>query len=363
MEARDEAEERFFSQGLWNECPKNIVGITSLRVRLSKVLLEQIRNELPSLLEEIEARVQETQKALDKLGTNRTTFDEQRLFLLNISQSFQSVVKAAVDGTYGDPFFGHARSVEGYSKRIRAVVQNLNLDFAETMRTRGHQREIVDHIPSTATPADPLRPQIITRAEFLDDVTEILKRSRGRELPGMFSPLIVGDLFREQSEPWERLTQLHLKAVWEAARAFIELTKSHLTDEVTAEALLREIIDPLMEDRLRDMTANLTELIAPYQKGHPITYNHYFTETIQSMREKRLEAEVTRRLTKLLGHSDLTTIEELRKIRLASLITALASRNEADMDRYASSEVLDCMLAYYKVELYFPDSLVHPCAD
>jgi hypothetical protein len=352
IEARDEAEERFFSQGLWKDFPRNIVGITSLRVRLSKVLLEQIRNELPSLLEEIEARVQETQKVLDKLGANRTTVDERRLFLLDISQSFHSIVGAAVDGTYGDSFFGDPRSVEGYSKRFRAVVQNLNLGFAETMRTRGHQREIVDHIPSNGTLTDPLQPQITTRDKFLDDVTEILKRSRGRELPGMFSPHIVSDLFREQSQPWEKLSRLHLKAVREAARAFLELTTLYLTDEVTAEALLREVIDPLMEERSRDMTAKLAEIMAPYQKGHPITYNHYFTETIQNLREKRLEAEVARRLNKLFGQHDVTTLEELpsKKIKTASLISALASRNEADMDRYASSEVLDCMQAYYKVK-------------
>jgi len=57
------------------------------------------------------------------------------------------------------------------------------------------------------------------------------------------------------------------------------------------------VINPLMEHRYRDMTAKLVELLMPHQKGHPITYNHYFTETIQNMRGKRLEAEVTRRLS------------------------------------------------------------------
>ena len=56
----------------------------------------------------------------------------------------------------------------------------------------------------------------------------------------MFSPLIVGDLFLEQSKPWERLAQLHLRAAREAVWAFLELTTSHLTDEVTSEALLQK---------------------------------------------------------------------------------------------------------------------------
>lgn len=358
MEARDTAEEQFFSQGIWGGFPRNLVGITSLRARLSQVLLQQIRNELPGLLEEIEANIEEIHAALDKLGASRDTNEEQRLFLLHLSQSFHSLVNAAVDGTYGDVFFGDPRSLKGYSKRLRAVIQNLNMEFAEIMRTRGHQRHIVDQVDpvtpasslSETSPREP-EPEVISRTTFLDEVTELLKTSRGRELPGMFNPLIVGDLFHAQSAPWERLMRNHLKAVWEAARAFLELAASHLTDEVTAEALLREVIDPLMEQRYRDMTEKLVELLTPHQKGHPITYNHYFTETIQNMREKRLEAEVTRRLSKFFGGRDLKTLEELpiKKVKTSSLISALASRKEADMDRYASSEVLDCMQAYYKV--------------
>jgi hypothetical protein len=63
----------------------------------------------------------------------------------------------------------------------------------------------------------------------------------------MFNPLTVGDLFYEQLALWERLMRLHLKAVWEAACAFLKLVTSHLTDKVTTNALLREVIDPLIE--------------------------------------------------------------------------------------------------------------------
>lgn len=253
MEARDAAEEQFFSQGLWKYFPRSLVGVCSLRVRLSQVLLQQIRNELPSLLEEIEVNVREIQAVLSKLGSRRDTDEEQRLFLLDISQSFQTIINAAVDGTYGYGFFGDPRSVEGYSKRLRAVIQNLNMEFAEIMRTRGHRRHVVDQVNSNTPlsiqdemlPDYPV-PDIISRAKFLNEVTELLKRSRGRELPGMFNSLIVGDLFHEQSASWERLMRLHLKAAWEAARAFLGLVTSHLTDDVTTDALLREVIDPLM---------------------------------------------------------------------------------------------------------------------
>ncbi|CZT51083.1 related to vacuolar sorting protein VPS1, dynamin, and related proteins [Rhynchosporium secalis] len=351
--ARDTAEEHFFSQGIWRDFSRNLVGITSLRTRLSQVLLQQIKNELPNVLDELEASIKEIHEALGKLGTSRDTNDEQRLFLLHVSQSFQSIINAAIDGTYGNSFFGDPRSAEGYSKRLRAVIQNLNMEFAERMRVCGHKREIVDRIGPEIPPLTTVLPQTISRATFLDEVTELLKISRGRELPGMFNPLIVGDLFHEQSLPWERLAQIHLKNIWEATRAFLELAISHLTDDATTDALLREVLDPLMEQRYRDMTDKLVELLLPHQKGHPITYNHYFIETIQNMRERRLEAEVTRKLSKFFGGRDLSSLEELpiKKVKTSSLISALSSRKEADMEKYASSEILDCMQAYYKVAL------------
>ena len=79
------------------------------------MLLQQIRNELLSLLEEIEVNVNEIQIVLSKLGASRDTNEEQGLFLLYISQSFQSIINVAMEGMYGDGFFGDPRSIEGYS--------------------------------------------------------------------------------------------------------------------------------------------------------------------------------------------------------------------------------------------------------
>jgi len=71
------------------------------------------------------------------------------------------------------------------------------------------------------------------------------------------------------------------------------------------------------------------------------------------MRHRRMEEEVSRRLSTLYGVKQITSLEELpaRKVKTTSLVTALSRRNETDMDRYASSEILDCMMAFYKVKL------------
>ncbi|KAH8655656.1 dynamin family protein [Xylariales sp. PMI_506] len=355
LDIRAVMEEEFFSRGIWGDFPRHAVGIASLRIRLSRVLLDQIQKELPDLVAEIERSTQETRGALERLGSPRGNLDEQHLFLLKVSQSFQLLVKAAVDGAYGDTFFEYSTTEDGHSRRLRAVIQNLNTEFAEGMRLRGHRRNFVDAAkPNKITPGSEKGPVTVSRASVLDEIAEILKRTRGRELPGTHDPLIIGDLFFDQASPWLSLTEHHLLAVWSATRSFLDISISYLTDEITAGLLLDEVIGPEMDEVWTGLQAKHQELLRPYQKGaHPITYNHYFTETLQTMRNRRIEEEVGRKLSTFLHLNGITTLEDLppRKIKTATLITALSQSNEADMNRYASSELLDCMLAFYQVAL------------
>ena len=348
-EARDDDERQFLNQGAWKDLARTTVGIYALREKLSKILFDQIRAELPMLIEDIEGKINDCRGTLARLGPNRDALDKQRLFLLQISQEFQGISKAALDGSYGHSFFGEPRSVDGYTKRLRAVIQNLNVKFAESIRLRGQQRRVVEGNIRPPNAAEGVK--TVTRADFIDEIRELLSITRGRELPGMFNPLIVGDLFCEQSRPWEQLARQHLKNVWQAARSFLDLLISHLADEPTSEALLDQVIDPLMDRKLKDMNKKLDELLRPYQSGHPITYNHYFTETIQKARETRHEAEIARKLRRFLGHKEDNTVENVsvKNASMSSLLSALTSRTEGDMDRYACSEILDCMEAYYKV--------------
>ncbi|MCJ1323323.1 hypothetical protein MMC15_008679 [Xylographa vitiligo] len=349
MAERAVEEDKFFSQGIWAELPRSLLGVDTLRDRLSRVLLRQIAAELPSLIDEIEIKSNTCRDRLDKLGEPRATVDEQRLYLLHISQSFQSLAKAAVDGTYNDPFFGDAKSTPGYQKRIRAVIQNLNLDFAEQIARRGHRREVTDskntgHIPRGVTP--------ITRDEFIEHIQHLMRRTKGRELPGTFNPMIVADLFLEQSAPWKAITQSHIDKIWKAAKEFLGLTATYVADAATSKALFQKIFEPALNQLLGTLNANTAELLAPHQKGHPITYNHYFTETLQNVRSERSRNEYSKIVEDFFDFSLIESPIYINQTKdLRQLVTALVQRTEPDMNRFACSEALDCMEAYYKVAL------------
>lgn len=348
---RDMEELQFFSQGAWRDMPWTLVGINHLRARLSKLLLGQIAAELPSLIDEIQARSEESCCRLDKLGKPRTTLNEQKSYLLHISQSFQSLVKAAVDGTYNELFFENVQTTNGYQKRIRAVVQNLNEEFAEHISRRGHYREII-------MPGDERRVQkgqiVISRDEYTSYIGQLLKKNRGRELPGTFNPMIVRDLFLEQCSPWEELTYNHVRAVWKAVKEFLRLAVSHVADEATSTALFDEIIAPALDDQHEVLDRKTSELLMPHQRGHPITYNHYFTETLQRIRAERRESNFRGILER---HFGVDNLEEpcfmQNSFNLSGLLSSLLQSTEPDMARFASAEAMDCMLSYYKARPTF----------
>jgi GTP-binding protein EngB required for normal cell division len=290
---RDEEERDFFSKGIWRTLPEDILGITPLRERLSKLLLAQIGAELPSLVEEIALKSFACRTELQRLGQPRTSIEEQRHYLLSLSQTCQSLIKAAVDGTYNDEFFGDARTISGYQKRIRAVVQNLGESFAETMACEGHRYVITSPSDEDYPQTRSLEGRSLSRSMFLKHIETLMKRIRGRELPGTFNPMIVSDLFFEQSLPWERLARSHIAQVITAVRIFLKDLTSHVADFSARDALFEKLVEPMFEKIVKDVEDKTADLLAPHQHGHPITYNHDFTETVQEVRKERTRAEFT----------------------------------------------------------------------
>ena len=348
LATRDIEEQTFFSQGIWRTLPRTSLGIEHLRQRLSKVLLAQIVTELPSLIGEIETKADQCRHRLAQFGQARTNLDEQKTYLLQISQRFQGLVKAAVDGTYNDLFFDDAHSELGYQKRLRAVTQNLNADFAAKIRRDGQYWKVVDAAPRSNSISR--TPQRITRQAYLDDVAKLMVRTRGRELPGTFNPMIVKDLFSEQCKPWTDIVNNHIQCVWKAVNHFLGLAVDETADEGTGKAVLRKIFDPAMDEIWTQLKSKTDELLIWHRQGHPVTYNHYFTEALQSVRNQRKREGFAKALRDHFGlDSSEAVVNRASNVNIEALVDALVLEAEPDMDRFAASEALDCTDAYYKV--------------
>ncbi|KAK1237924.1 hypothetical protein MKX08_002503 [Trichoderma sp. CBMAI-0020] len=345
---RDANEKAFFSKGAWSSLPPANMGIVSLRSRLSKLLLHQIASELPSLVDEITQEIDDCKAELDKLGQPRISPQEQRIYLVKISQSFQSLMQAALDGTYTDPFFSDSDNGSAYCRRIRAVIQNLSRTFADTMARDGQYYKITD---------TPTKDQVagkaveMTRENYVKKVVDMMSYRRGRELPNSFSPAIVTDLFREQSAPWKSIVQSHIQKSWKETKVFLTELVGHISDPTTVATIMETVINPKLDIILADLQERTAVLLYPYENDHPVTYNSDFTETLQKIRLERHSPQLDEILHKhFQGVSLNSTQQHLSTyVNFVSLKSELVQRLEPDLDRWSALEALDSANAYYQI--------------
>lgn len=345
FEDRNYTETAFFEKGVWRELPRECVGISALRTRLSALLLNRIKKELPRVYKEIGEGLKDCENKLSKLGQGRSTVDEQRVFLSQISEDFVRLCKASTDGIYEDKFFGDAMSNEGMLKRLRSVIQNLNSMFAENIRQRGHSKSIIDNSLSASDSKENL-PQEITRKAAIQWVKPLLLRSRGRELPGTYNPLLIGEVFWEQSRPWEAIAHDHLEIVFELCREFLRLLLQETVPGDVFGSLFTYWIDGKLRERFDKADSELKSLLAD-RRRHAITYNHYCTDSIQRTRADRMEERYIDAIKSITNWDP--NVKGLISIDPAELLRALLSPTQDNLDDYACEEVLDGMSAFYQV--------------
>lgn len=361
-DARDAQEEEFFEKGRWASLPRDQVGIESLRHRLSKILLGHVRRNLPGLIADIEERISSNEQTLAKMGAPRTTLQEQRHFLVDISSRFARITNQALNGSYVDGFFGGfkdhtATTEESPFRRLRAIIRELNECFAEAMSIRGNWRII--QFPGQPTLVEDVEqerskpymdnwtPQYISQESLVDEIKEQARQSRGIELPGSANLLLVGSLFWDQCEPWEAVAKSHLLNTWSSVEYFIQLVLKNLTDDHTRPLLMRHLIGPEMEKMKESLLAKLSELTSYFKRGHPLPVGTSFLSKIQESRKNRQVSALKRNLC--LPGSHLPTGEDTRNTFDVCDLERARSQLQSSSDQFAAAEIIDQMQAYYEV--------------
>ena len=107
FEQRNISESSYFRRSNFAILPKECVGITSLRERLSLLLFEHIKHELPKLRNDLEEALTDSRFLLEAMGNRRASPQECKAFLTQLSLDIYEVGKAAVNGHYEGEYFAH----------------------------------------------------------------------------------------------------------------------------------------------------------------------------------------------------------------------------------------------------------------
>lgn len=359
IQARHEKERRFFDTVQpWATLRKNQVGVLALTPFLGHLLYGHIRSQFPSLVDDIESRLSQERKELEMLGPSRQQSFEQRQFLTRIATTYQDEVEKALGGNY-DALLKRRSGL-----KLRMHLRDLNDRFANEMSQRGQLKAF--HEPGDSVDTDAPQPELsghesadgknddgLTGRENDDDtqtdiyswIRDCYRASRGSELPGTVNPRILETLFRQLSSPWEAIAKNYIQ---NSANAVCTYNRQIL-DTVVYDEDVRSAISRILRTQEQQSNAQvfeqLTNILNDERRGILQTVNHYFSDTLNSIREKRLRE----RLNSLTNPTGLTGM---------SVPTVMKAVHLSNEDQ-AVYDIHDTLKAYYKVALKrFMDNVI-----
>ncbi|SPO02320.1 uncharacterized protein DNG_04993 [Cephalotrichum gorgonifer] len=225
QDQRDDLEERFLNgHPWWKQVDSGSRGIEKLRERLRERLFNKAKRELPRLYSMLRDRLGPLEEQLAALGGDE--MQEGRL---------QSMWDAAMNRLYNDARV-HSRGKYVSNINDLAPKDDLHLrsrvvDQSEAFRDKliadgrawntrirpepaGPDSDLVSvHKPNPPPVRTEKKTHDSLEAEVAE-VTDMLKQSRGTELPGFFSPERISQLFWRMSKGWEAITKDHIEQIY-----------------------------------------------------------------------------------------------------------------------------------------------------
>lgn len=368
---RDRTEQQFFQRGAWSSLPSADRGIESLRTKLGKVLLDHIKGNLPGLIREIEDSLDAREEELRKLGKPRSTPEEMRSFLLDIADHFQRLAGDAVDGKYGDQFFG---PLSAFDRKLRARLRHMNRAFDATMCSKGAtyyiQRDVDsesghdsddseanDGLPEGDDGQIPDHLQRLIslyKQKFSDprpitspDITRVLENlaalNQGKELPGTPNADLAFQFFQLQAEPWRKIAEFHLKQVLDVSKNIVDCLFGYVVggDHDTTEAILKGCADPFFERKRILLMEKLQEIIRPYTTGYSLALESEFRNRTWHNSKQFLET-LEDECPELFDH-------ESKKLDRNKILRGIQETHSHYRDDFGVKKVIHMMAVHYDV--------------
>ena len=376
LDDRDQIEEAFFRTGAWSSIPKFDLGIGMFRRKLSRVLFEHIRTSLPRVTKDIEEKLEERLTELRRMGKDRTSSDDMRSFLLDIATEFQRLVRDGIQGRYFDNFFGN---VGDDDRKLRAQLRNFRRAFDHTMREKGSSKRIVQNDDSASDSLDNSNvipqylqdflqkhgydfpdPPLQDEAEVVENLQQEAAANQGWEFPGSPNQQLVIQLFRRHARPWMKIARWHIAQVLTVTKIFVERLFAHIAGQPetnrTTEAILSLHVDNFFAKKAKMLEDKLLEFITPYNKGFGLPADDELHMTLLKEANRRKGQSVCDALE---DEEPAIFDKDSQGCWSKSMVTrSIENWDSYYRDEFGTEQVIDMMLAYYKVCLEQTNSIV-----
>ncbi|TEA13622.1 Interferon-induced GTP-binding protein MxE [Colletotrichum sidae] len=268
---RDAVEDAFFESSAWSSIPVANRGITTLRTKLGRLLLDHVKKSLPSVLDDIQDKLSRRELELKRLGQPRPTPRDMRAYLVEIAEKFQRLFLTVS---------GAAQRVVQYP--FQPQQQAPCSDFL-----KGYYEAY-----SRASPP----PKVITWSELSAELEHQAAANQGTELPGFINMNLIIQLFQKQAQPWQRIAETHLKLVTGVAESFVEEALEHTVgrpgSDSTTGAILSYFVGPFFQGKERLLADKLEELLRPFKEGFAFPLDSEFHEALEMSKADKKAASV-----------------------------------------------------------------------
>jgi GTP-binding protein EngB required for normal cell division len=267
----------------WNSLNPSTCGALALRTKLSEQLISLVGEHMDGVVDSLSTSIIQASSTLSKLGLERTTMREKRVWLYDIGAKYRHIVAMGLTGPYEGELF------KTPSNRLRAQMRSECDSFALEMKSNGQtwglrtlprSGDVIADLANKATRIGDTRTskttQVISTTSYLQNVQAAQQESRALQLDDMPDPAFVKVLFNDQSTGWENLAEAFVHRIVVLLGDFLWSVIRHIIDARRAQLLFTQYLQPALDARKMLMETRLVELLKPYRKQHPFTSFHSF---------------------------------------------------------------------------------------
>ena len=369
---REQKERDFFMGDPWSRLERDRVGTAALQKRLQGLLIDITRREFPKVQTQITKQLTSCRLQLADLGVDRQSTEQQRSYLLEISNQYQGIVNTALDAYYSreraftetpelrlatlavnrmDQFsedfdsMGHTVQFNGSAGEVKpewttddedthsVTSEELVYSFDRiTSENDGSYPELEDLVPGdwvTPKPSD---------QNIMEWIAKEHKKARSFGL-ATIGPSVIPTIWQEQTKNWEGLTMGYIRNIVFLVHDFICKALAHVCVDERVRNSLWSVLQENLIDRYKQAINHAEFILRVERYGTQLTNNRFFNKNLQKSKTSRMD--------KLKRHSN----SPKQKKRSEKITNEARAQNSTSIGNaeHTVEQIHDIVESYYNV--------------
>jgi len=382
------SEAAYFASSPYQDVAQDHLGINALAAALSDLLVQQIQESLPAIKIEVNEALKTAEDEL--LGLGDAPPDSplaQKIKYSSVVSDILNDLRALMSGSdatgisnrnilnddriarkkFVDEILGTKPGFNGENDLFESQVTDvgtgtLNEGVVEKKvgdtcdkRCSWNNKKSTTHLGATMTHSYSTKGCVESKVSkyhvyFRGELCNLIEERRGRELPGFMNFKVFSSLMSDYVRRWVKPATLYQEKVKQIMSAAVtSLTDKHAQSWQNLSFLINLQLQNFLEENQKKVLQRLERLII--QECSPSTENHYLWDTINKIRNERIE-KMIQGMSEATVYSNARTLCE-GHVKKTEVIALLKSKLEGDASNESQEvqDMIDMLSAYWKLAM------------